>query len=183
MECPMIDHLEKSCITSKSVTTITPAYYTHKAQVRLLQHLWQFLDNQVIHLIIFLPFVCLGIDIESCTSTQLPIIILAFYSRTPRASVRENEGDPLFTCSVKESSFLSTSVLSTGETCEVKEDRNWGIRGSGGRDEDVELRGEGEGGGGEFVFCEEAFGSLVRREFFELNHGVLFKGSERLQEE
>lgn len=125
------------------------------------------------------PFVRLGIDVESCTSTQLPIIVLAFYSRTPRASIGEDEGDPLFACSVKESSLLSTSVFSTGETCEVKEDRGWGIRGSGGRDEDVELSGKGEGGGREFILCEEAPGSLVRREFFELYHGVPFESSGR----
>lgn len=108
------------------------------------------------------------------------IIIFVFYFCIFRVSVRENEGDFFFICSVKEFFFLSISVFSIGEICEVKEDRDWGIRGSGGRDEDVELCGEGEGGGGEFVFCEEVFGSFVRREFFELNYGVLFKSSECL---
>lgn len=159
--------------------SITSAYHTYEAQVCLFQHLWQFLDNQIIHIVMLLPFVRLSIDVETCTSTQLPIIILAFYSRTPRASIREDKGNTLFTCGIKESSLLGTSVFSTGETCEVKEDRDWGIRGGGRWDEDVELSGEGEGGGGESILCEEASGSLVRGDLFELDHDVLFESRGR----
>lgn len=123
-----------------------------------------------------LPFVRLSIDVKTCTSTQLPIIVLAFYSGTPGASIREYKGNTLFTCGIKESSLLGTSIFSTSKACEVKEDRDWGLRGGGGWGEDVELSGEGEGGRREFVLCEEASGSLVRGELFELDHDVLFEG-------
>jgi hypothetical protein len=59
------------------------------------------------------------------TCAQLPVVIFAFDSSTPRTGVWQHNSDTLLSGLVQEATLLSSSILVTGQTSEVEEDWHW----------------------------------------------------------
>merc|ERR1719238_1779153 len=91
-----------------------------------LHDLWQFLDDEVVHVVVLLVLLCRGIQIETCANPEIVSMwILIWHTVTPWRGVGHNNHELVVACCLESPSFLREVLVRASESREPIHDRQF----------------------------------------------------------